>query len=110
MDYRYWNEVYQKRQQESIMLRQEAVLKGLQSGDLEAQQAVLDDWDEAIRINEIRDKLALRSLEEIAAAREENRQRRASESYKLEHERSNDQLVEDGRRTYYAECRMRGWL
>lgn len=78
----------------------------LLEGDPETVEEFLSEWDDAIAANKRIDAWRARTPEEI-----EEYKRKAKESVYLarwqpEPERSNAQLIEDGRRTYLAELRL----
>lgn len=78
----------------------------LSAGDPETTEEFLLEWDEAIAANKRIDAFRARTPEEIEEYKRKARERVRLSRWELEPERSNAQLIEDGRRTYLAELRL----
>lgn len=78
----------------------------LSAGDPETTEEFLLEWDEAIAANKRIDAFRARTPEEIEEYKRKARESVRLSRWELEPERSNAQLIEDGRRTYLAELRL----
>lgn len=83
--------------------RQEEFCKKLAQKDAKTVALFETQWDNAIRINRKIDRLRSRTPEEIEADRNRNRRSVEEDRYQLEHERTDAQLIQDGRRRYLSD-------
>lgn len=89
-----------------VQADRDAKTKLLATGDPETVEWFLSEWDDAIAANGRIDKFRARTPEEVEEYRQWAKRSVEENRWNLEAERSNEQVVEDGRRTYLAEYRQ----
>ena len=106
------NETNAAKVREQDIKDQEEFCAKLAQKDAKTVAIFESQWDNAIRINEKIDRLRARTPEEVARDRDKNRRSVEKDRYQLEPERTEAQLVQDGRKRYYADynSRILGWL
>jgi len=97
------NEANAAKTHEQDIKSQEEFCEKLAKGDEKAAAIFEAQWDTAIRINEKIDRLRARTPEEVARDRDRNRRSVEKDRYQLEPERTEAQLIQDGRKRYYSD-------
>lgn len=97
------NETNAAKMREQDIKKQEEFCEKLAKGDEKAAAIFEAQWDNAIRINEKINRLRARTPEEIKKDREKNWKSVEKDKYQPEPERSEAQLIQDGRKRYYAD-------
>lgn len=97
------NETNAAKTREQDIKSQEEFCEKLAKGDEKAAAIFEAQWDNAIKTNEKIDRLRARTPEEIKKDREKNWKSVEKDKYQPEPERSEAQLIQDGRKRYYAD-------
>ena len=97
------NETNAAKTREQDIKSQEEFCEKLAKGDEKAAAIFEAQWDNAIKTNEKIDWLRARTPEEIKKDRDKNRKSVEKDRYQLEPERTEAQLIQDGKKRYYAD-------